>query len=614
MRKKPSSTYLSGVTSAAANPMIALQAGKTKSLTLDELIQVADALQKQNKKDEIDKLYGNWLTEADSPYKFVACFNYGVLLASWGRDEEAAAQYRRAIEINPLFAQAKINLGLTLERQAKQAEAIAQWEEVANSQQIRDTVGADMQTLALNHIGRVLEAQRNYAAAEAALAKSLDINGNQKDALHHWFHLRQKQCKWPVVEALPKVSENQIINAMSPLAALAFDDDPAFQMHVADKIVREKFTFSVPTLSEQKSYGHAKLRIGYLSADLCTHAVGLLLPELFELHDRSRFGIYAYDYSREDGSVVRQRFKNSIENFRSITAVSDRDAALAIREDEIDILIDLHGLSLGTRPAILAQRPAPIQMTYLGYIGTTMMPYLDYVITDRYCFHRDLEKYFSEKPLLIDHCCLPTDRHRTIDPKPTKAEVGLPEDKFIFATFNNSYKLNETMFACWMRILQRLPNSVLWIVDDNPWATENLKAFAVKSGVSEQRLIFTPRVFPSAYLSRMQLIDVFLDNHPYNAGSTASDVLWMGTPMVTMSGKTFVSRMAGSMLFYSGLPELIAHNHKHYEDIAVWLHDHPEHRQRIHQTLLDQRAPGKAFDMNRFTRMLEQRYQSVAFT
>jgi predicted O-linked N-acetylglucosamine transferase (SPINDLY family) len=248
-------------------------------------------------------------------------------------------------------------------------------------------------------------------------------------------------------------------------------------------------------------------------------------------------------------------------------------------------------------------------MTYLGYIGTTMMPYIDYVITDQYCFHRDLIKYFNEKPLLLNHCCLPTDRHRAIDPKPTKAQVGLPEDKFIFATFNNSYKLNEAMFACWMRILKRLPDSVLWIVDDNPWATANLRQFAEQSGVPAHRLVFTPRVFPSAYLSRMQLVDVFLDNHPYNAGSTASDVLWMGAPMVTLSGKTFVSRMAGSMLFYSGLPELIASSHAQYEEIAVWLHDHPEQRERIHQTLLQQREPGKAFDMNRFTKVLESRYQ-----
>lgn len=589
------------------------QNAKKGRLGLDEVIQHADTLQKKGDTQRIDVLYSSWIKHTNSPHKFVACFNYGVLLATWGRDDDALKVYEQALQLHPAFAQARINKGLTLERKGKQEEAIKVWREIVDSEAIRSANGIDMHTLALNHVGRVLEIQRNYAEAEAALAESLEINSNQKDALHHWFHLRQKQCKWPVVETLPGVSENQIINAMSPLAALAYDDDPAFQMHVAEKIVKEKFTYELKPLSEKRSYGHKRLRIGYLSGDLCTHAVGLLLPELFEIHDRTRFEIYAYDYSREDGSSVRQRFKIAIENFKSIASLSDHDAAHLIRADEIDILVDLHGLSQGTRASILAHRPAPVQMTYLGYIGTTMMPYIDYVITDKYCFHRDLKKYFNEKPLLIDHCCLPTDRKRIIDPKPTRIEVGLPEDKFIFATFNNSYKLNESMFECWMRILKRLPDSILWIVDDNPWATANLKAQASKLGVSEQRLIFTPRVFPSAYLSRMALVDVFLDNYPYNAGSTASDVLWMGTPMITLSGKTFVSRMAGSMLFYSKLPELIAHNFQGYEEIAIWLHDNPQERKRIHEVLLQQRLPGNAFDMTRFTRLLEERYYNVSY-
>ncbi len=578
---------------------------------LEDLTQAVDELQKQDRKQDIDNIYKAWINQTKTPYKFIGCFNYGVLLASWGRDIEALTQYESAIAMHPKFAQARINMGLTLERLGRKEEALHAWREIVNNEELRQATTSEMHTLALNHVGRLLEQERNYNDAEEALRQSLSINGSQKDALHHWFHLRQKQCKWPTLDPVEGTSENKIINSMSPLACLAYDDDPAFQMLIADKIVREKFTYDLPPLADNKNYGHKRIRIGYLSGDLCTHAVGLLLPELFELHDRAKFEIFAYDYSREDGSVLRQRFKNTIEHFTSISHLNDREAAVKIRADEIDILVDLHGLSQGTRPAILGQRPAPIQMTYLGYIGTTMMPYIDYVITDLYCFHRDLIKYYSEKPLIINHCCLPTDRKRVVDPIPTKKEIGLPEDKFIFASFNNSYKLNETMFSCWMRILQRLPGSVLWIVDDNQWATQNLKKYANNSGVSEDRLIFTPRVFPSAYLARMALVDVFLDNHPYNAGSTASDVLWMGTPMVTLSGKTFVSRMAGSMLFYSGLPELIATDHKTYEEISVYLHDNPAERQRIKNTLIAQRQPGKAFDMEKFTRELEVRYLSV---
>lgn len=610
-RKKipPLINHLVNPSASAAIPP--LQAARNGTLSLDDLIKTADEWQKEGKTKEIDELYSSWIAHTTSPYKFIACFNYGVLLAGWGRDQDAVRIYEQAISLNPAFAHARINLGLTMERMGQPEKAFQYWKEIIEKPEVYAAAGAEMQTTALNHIGRLHEVQRNYAEAESALARSLLINPKQHDALHHWFHLRQKQCKWPVLEELPGVSENMILNAMSPLAALAYDDDPAFQMHVAEKIVRDKFTYNVAPLADRQTYGHTKIRVGYLSGDLCTHAVGLILPELFELHDRSRFEIYAYDYSREDGSPLRARYKQAIENFIQIQALTDQQAAARIRMDEIDILVDLHGLSLGVRAGIMAQRPATIQMTYLGYIGTTMMPYIDYVITDRYCFHKDLVKYYSEKPLLLDHCCLPTDRKKTVDATPTRQSVGLPEDKFIFATFNNSYKLNEAMFKCWIQILQKLSNSVLWIVDDNPWATQNLKNFAVKNGLAADRLIFTPRVPPSTYLARMPLADVFLDNHPYNAGSTASDILWMGVPMITLSGKTFVSRMAGSMLNYAGLGELITSTYEEYEHRAIELAKDPGRRMAIRDRLLAQRSPGGAFDMEKFTRNLEAQYLEV---
>jgi predicted O-linked N-acetylglucosamine transferase (SPINDLY family) len=383
-------------------------------------------------------------------------------------------------------------------------------------------------------------------------------------------------------------------------------------MFVGNRIVKEKFIFpqNITPLADRESYGHSKIRIGYLSGDLCSHAVGFLMPEIFELHDRERFEIYAYDYSKEDGTHTRLRIKHSTEHFTSIQNLTDQQAANKIRQDEIDILVDLHGLSQGLRPGILAQRPARVQMTYLGYIGTTMMPYLDYVITDKYCFNDDLAKYYSERPLLLDRCCIPTDRKRLVSEVPTKASQGLPEDKFIFATFNNAYKMNRPMFSSWMRILQQVPNSILWIVEDNPWAGENLKQEAARSGVDISRLIFAQRVIPPEYLARMKLVDLFLDNHPYNAGSTASDIAWMGAPMITLSGKTFVSRMAGSILHHSGLSGLITHSYEQYEALAITLSSRPDLLQAIKLQLAQQHAEGGAFDMKLFTRDLEEKYLS----
>ena len=583
-------------------------------MNLDELLSYADAWQKAGTLSDVDEIYEKWLKSTNSPYKFVGYFNYGVLLAGWGRNEDAIENYNKALELNPSFPHPRINLGLTYERLGKNSEAIAYWKQVIEDPSVQKTPGMEMQTTALNHTGRLLEQLKDYGGAEKALTDSLEINPNQSDALHHWFHLRQKQCKWPILDGLPRgTTKNQVLRSMSPLAALAFDDDPAYQMFVAEKIVRDKFTYPVEPLSEKgRIYNHKRLRIGYLSGDLCTHAVGLLLPELFELHEKSKFEIYAYDYGREDGTPLRQRYKNSIEYFKPIQHMSDLQVAQMIRADEIDILVDLHGLSLGLRAGILGQRPAPIQMTYLGYIGTTMMPYIDYLITDSYSFTQDLQPYYSEQPILLDRSSLPTDRKRTIDKTPTRTEVGLPEDKFIFATFNNSYKLNETMFRCWINILHRVENSILWIVDDNIWATHNIKEYVKRHGLAEERLIFTPRVTPSSYLARMPLADVFLDNHPYNAGSTASDILWMGTPMVTLAGKTYVSRMAGSLLHYCGLDELITSNHQEYEELAVALSKDPERLAKIKANLISQREDGGAFDMTLFTKNLEDKFVEIA--
>ncbi len=606
-RKLPTPLHVHNkpVAVSAGNLFQAIRAGQ---VSIDDLIKHADEFGKAGNTQTIDQLYTEWLAHNQHPLKFVAHFNYGVLLANWGRVADSINQYEQAIQLRPGFPQALINLGLAKERDGKNEEAFRHWNTVVADTPDNDPLAVDMKTTALNHIGRVHEILRNYDQAEAALEKSLLLKPNQGDCIHHWFHLRQKQCKWPILEQIPgMVTANQVLKHMSPLASLAHADDPGLQMFVGEKIVREKFTFPVTPLTATGSrYGHDRIRIGYLSGDLCTHAVGLIVPEIFELHDRSKFEIFAYDYSKEDGSQLRQRFKTNIENFTSIAGLSDEQAAIRIRADEIDILIDLHGLSLGLRAAILAQRPAPIQMTYLGYIGTTMMPYIDYVITDKYCLPEELLPYYSEKPLFLDHCCLPTDRKKHVEPTPDREAVGLPRDKFIYATFNNSYKLNQSHFSTWVRILKRVENSVLWIVDDNPWATQNLKNFVASHSVSPERLVFTPRVPPSQYLARMPLADVFLDNHPYNAGSTASDILWMGVPMVTLSGRTFVSRMAGSMLHHAGVPELIASTPAHYEEIAVALSSLPQKLQEIRGRLLAQRQPGGSFDMGLFTRSLEQ--------
>jgi len=266
------------------------------------------------------------------------------------------------------------------------------------------------------------------------------------------------------------------------LAMLALSDDPVQQLLTAHAFVERTYSFAQENLSKGRKYRHERMRIGYVSGDLCVHAVGLLLPELFENHDRTQFDIYAYDFSPEDGTPHRQRLKNAFTHWRSIHALKDRQVAEVVLADEIDVLIDLHGLSSGARPGIFALHPAPLQGTYLGFIGTTGMPWFDFVITDAYALPPELEPYFTEKPLHVDGSFIPI--HADAEPivPAHRADFGLPDDAFVMTAFGNVYKINPEMFARWTRLLKRIPNSILWLMDDNPRTTEALKSEAQKNG------------------------------------------------------------------------------------------------------------------------------------
>jgi predicted O-linked N-acetylglucosamine transferase (SPINDLY family) len=436
---------------------------------------------------------------------------------------------------------------------------------------LKDAPANEMLVMALNHIGRVHEDQRQYGLAEQAMAQSLALNPKQKGVIQHWAHIRQKSCKWPVFKPLPGISPHDMLMATSPLAMLAMSDDPVQQLLTAHAFVERTYSFSQEHLSKGRQYRHERLRIGYVSGDLCVHAVGLLLPELLENHDRSKFEIYAYDFSPEDGTPHRQRLKNAFNHWHSIHGMKDRDVAERIMADEIDILIDLHGLSAGARPGIFALHPAPTQGTYLGFIGTTGMPWFDFVITDAYALPTALEPYFTERPLHVDGSFIPINADSEPLVPVQRAEFGLPEDAFVMTAFGNVYKINPEMFACWMRLLRRIPQAILWLMDDNPRTTESLKAEARKHGMAADRLVFTTRSAHSQYRAKLALSDVFLDSHPYNCGSTTRDVLNAGVPLITLSGKTMVSRMGGSILTALNLTQWIAHDVQAYEDKVVAL-------------------------------------------
>ena len=344
-----------------------------------------------------------------------------------------------------------------------------------------------------------------------------------------------------------------------------------------------------------------RLRIGYLSHDFRDHPVGRLLPELLAQHDRAAIDVSGYALGRDDPGRIRQRIARACDRFVDLHGLSDTEAAKRIRADRIDILVDLTGPTTGARLDILALRPAPVQVSFLGWPGTTGADCIDYVVGDPFLIPAAHAAHYSEQIVQLPQCFQPSDPFRAQDlPLLTRADCGLPEQAFVFCSFNNTSKLTPQMFDLWLRLLERLPESVLWLYCKTPRTMANLKAWAETRNVSPDRIVFAPVATMDVYLARLRLADLFLDSYPYNAGATCNDALWMGLPVLTCSGDTYVSRMAGALLRAAGLPSLVTASLDIYEALAVRLANEPELLAAVKGRLNLARQASPLFDMPRF--------------
>jgi len=597
-----------------------------KPPSLEEVIEQVESRRKAGQLAEAARLYEGWIARDTSPARCVALFNLGVLRSDMGNLDGAEAAYADAVAINPRLYQARVNAGLVCERKKQDVNAVKHWLSVAEAAAQGHADAIPFATIALNHIGRLQEARRHYAAAESALAHSLQLDPAQPDAIQHWVHLRQKQCAWPIYKPLPGITLNKMLAATSPLAALALHDDPALQWLTAHLFVTRKYTQGTGLArvsdvspatglapAKQTSAGtglaHAEqtrpLRVGYLSGDLCTHAVGLLMADLLEAHDRTRVHITAFDFSPEDKTAHRARLRRACDEMVSIHTMTDAAAAEAIRTRDIDVLLDMHGLSSGARPGILALRPAPFIGAYLGFIGTTALPWVDFVVTDRWTMPESVTPFVTERPLYIDGSMIPLSHQPVGASRFTRESVGLPADAIVLACFNNIYKITPEQLACWLRILQAVPRAVLWLLDDNEWATAALRSHATAAGLNPARLIFSGRSTHAEYREKLTLADIYVDSYPYNAGSTARDVLDAGVPIVTLSGRTPVSRMAGGLLRAAGFEELVATSWSAYESLVIDLSEDTAALAALKQRLREHAAEWKTAPA-RFMRSLEE--------
>jgi predicted O-linked N-acetylglucosamine transferase (SPINDLY family) len=519
-------------------------------------------------------LYRDWiaLQGGNGPALHAAWFNLGVELSRAGCAGDAAEAYRRALALRPGFAPAAINLGLALEQAGEAEAALACWEQALQPDTAR--------TALLNQRARLLEGAGRLAEAEAQLRRSLLTDPQQPDAVQHFVHLRQRMCAWPALDpSLPGFDTAALLRQSGPLAALALTDDVATQAEVAAAWLARKAPPAPVRLSPAEGYaGHRRIRLGYLSSDFCRHALSLLMAELFERHDRAGFEVFGYCASPDDGSDVRARVCAAFDHFRSVRALDDAAAARLIRSDEIDILVDLNGLTAGSRLPLLRWRPAPVQATYLGFVGPVPLPELDYLFCDDVVVPPAVAGQYRPAPLPIAPFYQANDSRAEMGPVPSRAAVGLPEERFVFACFANHYKITEAQFGVWLEILRRTDGAVLWLAMDNPWSMANLVARAAAGGVDPARLVFAPRVGPAEYRARLAVADLYLDTFPYGAGTVASDAMRAGLPVLTLVGAAFASRMAARLLIAMGAEEGIAETAEAYVARAVaWAADRAGH-------------------------------------
>ncbi len=569
--------------------------------------------------------------------------NRGATLNQLGRHEEALESFDRAIAIEPQVAKHHANHGATLNALRRYEAAVSSLDraialepDVADVHFERGSALLSLKRLdaALASFDRAIALGIQGAAVYCSRSDALFALGRPEEALesharaleleppasflrgeHH--HLRMKLCDWQRFEADVAAMAAAIERsepAVMPFALLSLLDAPALQRKATERWAGEKLGQKdpLPPLAPLAAHPrHEKIRLGYFSADLRNHAVAMLAAELFELHDRSRFELTAFALGPDTRDELRGRLETAFERFLPVDHLSDREVAALAREHEIDIAVDLGGYTRDSRSGIFALRAAPIQVSYLGYLGTMGAPFIDYLIADPVLIPPESRQHYSEKIAYLPSYQVNDSKRPLPQRSFSRAELGLPPEGFLFCCFNNTYKITPDTFDSWMRILAAVPHSLLWLLGSCEPAERNLRREAELRGIDPKRLCFGRPLPYADYLARYRSADLFLDTLPYNAGTTASDALWVGLPVLTLPGQGMQARMAASLLTAAGLPELIATDRQHYERLAVELATHPQRLAALRRSLENNRHRCTLFNTPAFTRSLESLLQQM---
>jgi predicted O-linked N-acetylglucosamine transferase (SPINDLY family) len=531
----------------------------------------------------------------------------GVALVNQSRREDALKVFLEAARLNPQSAEANNNAGNVLTDLGRNEEAIPYLQKAID-------VKPDLAD-AHHNLGMSFQKLKRHEDAIDSLQKALSIAPHARYTLSHLVWNELAICRWHDLGSRIDFLRAEVRDrnvAASPFTFVAVSPSPAEQRICAALHVRENFPTLPPPLWQGIRYRHPKIRLAYLSADFSEHATAQLAAGLFEQHDRSQFEICGISYGPDDHSPMRKRLIAGFDRFVDARAEADASVARMLRESEVDIAIDLKGHTTDARPGILAYRPAPIQVSYLGFPGTSGAQFIDYLLADRFVLPEQDQQFYTEKVVYLPDCYQVNDAGRTIaDQTPSRAAAGLPASGFVFCCFNNNFKINPQMFDIWMRLLRALPESVLWLLEDNCDAKRNLIGEAQARGITADRLVFASRLPHPEHLARHRLADLFLDTLPYNAHTTASDALWTGLPLLTCAGGAFAGRVAGSLLRAIGLPELVTHTLQDYEMLAFKLAKDAQLLSELRAKLARNRGTEPLFCTDRFRGHIESAYRTM---
>jgi protein O-GlcNAc transferase len=531
--------------------------------------------------------------------------NRGVALQQLRRIEEAIESYRRSLAIDPANADAWNNIGNALRETGRLDEAIAAFD---NAIAQRPSFAA-----AHNNLGNAYRDRGDIERAIAAYQDALAAAPGWSSVIAQKLHQQAQICDWRAFDEFAAIGDRlgTVSGAVPPFTLLNFEDAPERQLARSRLWASETYG-ACERAAPLKQQSVGKMKIGYFSADFHDHATMYLMIGLFRAHDRARFDIHIYSYGTINAGSMRDELIAHVDSFTDVASMSDVEIAELARRDAIDIAVDLKGYTIQNRTGLFRHRPAPVQISFLGYPGSLGADFMDYIVADPVVIPSMDCNLYTEKAIFLPHSYQPNDDRRPISAtNTTRADHGLPEDRFVFCCFNNSYKIAPAEFGIWMRLLGQIEGSVLWLLGSNRRAEENLRNEATRRGIAGDRIIFAGLCPLPEHLARHRHADLFLDTFNYNAHTTASDALWAGLPVLTKAGRQFPARVGASLLTAVGLPHLITRTADHYERLALELARSPDRLDDIRRQLAQNRADAALFDTALFARHLEAGYTAA---